>query len=208
MVLLDELSRIRTRPQAGLAGVSSIGAPPILTHGTESQKDAWLPGLFTGEFSFCLGATEPISGSDLANLRTAAQKTPNGQYHIVNGHKIIGAISATHMTTTVGTGGSGAQGISVPVISTSPEGFSAGKIKNSGNNAGNSAWVTLENVNVPVTNLVGKANAGFKVLMTTFNKERFLIAVAMNHQARICHHRLSRMLKTASHSANLFFAIE
>lgn len=71
------------------------------------------------------------------------------------------------MTTAVGTGGSGAQGISVLVISTSPEGFSAGKIKNSGNNAGNSAWVTLENVKVPVTNLVGKANAGFKVLMTS-----------------------------------------
>ncbi|KAG9671519.1 acyl-CoA dehydrogenase, partial [Aureobasidium melanogenum] len=188
MVLHDELLRIRTRPQAGLAGVSSIGAPPILTHGTESQKDAWLPGLFTGEFPFCLGATEPISGLDLANLRTAAQKTPDGQYHIVNGHKkwIIGAISATRMTTAVGTGGSGAQGISVLVISTSPEGFSAGKIKNSGNNAGNSAWVTLENVKVPVTNLVGKANAGFKVLMTNFNKERFLIAVAMNRQARTC----------------------
>ncbi|KAH0031053.1 acyl-CoA dehydrogenase, partial [Aureobasidium melanogenum] len=188
MVLHDELSRIRTGVQAGLAGASSIGAPPVLAHGTGAQKDAWLPGIFTGEISFCLGATEPTGGSDLANLRTTAQKTPDGRYYIVNGHKkwITGALSATHMTTAVRTGGTGAQGVSVLVIPTSSEGFSARKIKNSGNNAGNSSWVTLENVKVPVTNLIGKENAGFKVLMTNFNKERFLIAVAMNRQARTC----------------------
>lgn len=71
------------------------------------------------------------------------------------------------MTTAVRTGGSGAQGVSVLVIPTNSEGFSARKIKNSGNNAGNSAWVTLENVKVPVANLIGKENAGFKVLMTS-----------------------------------------
>ncbi|KAG9565702.1 hypothetical protein KCU71_g6417, partial [Aureobasidium melanogenum] len=111
MVLHDELSRISTGPQTGLAGASSIGAPPILAHGTETQKDAWLPGIFIGEFSFCFGATELIDGSGLANLLTTAQKTPDGQYYIVNGQKkwITGAISATHMTTAVRTGGSGVQ---------------------------------------------------------------------------------------------------
>lgn len=86
--MYDELSRIRGGPHSGLAGASSIGAPPILAHGTEAQKDAWLPGIFTGELSFCLGATEPTGGSDLANLRTTAKKTPDGRHYIVNGHKV------------------------------------------------------------------------------------------------------------------------
>lgn len=43
----------------GLSGGTSIGVPPIIVHGTEKQKRDWLPGIFTGEISFCLGATEP-----------------------------------------------------------------------------------------------------------------------------------------------------
>jgi alkylation response protein AidB-like acyl-CoA dehydrogenase len=77
----------------GLTGAATaIGAPPIIAFGTEAQKQAWLPGIFTGETSFCLGATEPSGGSDLANLRTTAKKTPDGKHYIVNGTK-VGAFS-------------------------------------------------------------------------------------------------------------------
>ena len=88
------------------------------------------------------------------------------------------------MTTAVRTGGPGAAGVSVLVIPTNLPGFSARKIENSGLNAGGrslqsnkwheelllsdhsaSAWVDLENVHVPVENLVGLENQGFKVLM-------------------------------------------
>lgn len=88
IVIQDELGRIRQGTLSGLAGASTIGAPPILAHGTEAQKDAWLPGIFTGELQFCLGATEPTGGSDLAQLRTTAKKTPDGKHYIVNGHKV------------------------------------------------------------------------------------------------------------------------
>jgi alkylation response protein AidB-like acyl-CoA dehydrogenase len=57
-------------------------------YGTEEQKNTWLPGVFSGETSFCLGATEPTGGSDLANLRTTAKMTPDGKFYIVNGHKV------------------------------------------------------------------------------------------------------------------------
>jgi len=173
---------------AGLSSASAIGAPPIIAFGTEAQKKAWLPGIFTGKTSFCLGATEPSGGSDLANLKTTAKKTEDGKQYIVNGHKkwITGVLSATHMTTAVRTGGPGAGGVSVLVIPTNSIGFAARKIKNSGANAGGSAWVTLENVRVPVENLIGVENKGFITLMSNFNKERFLIAVAMNRKARTC----------------------
>lgn len=78
------------------------------------------------------------------------------------------------MTTAVRTGGPGAGGVSVLVIPTNSEGFSARKIKNSGNNAGNTSWVTLENVRVPVENIIGKENGGFLPLMTSKSSDRRL----------------------------------
>jgi alkylation response protein AidB-like acyl-CoA dehydrogenase len=69
------------------------------------------------------------------------------------------------MTTAVRTGGPGAGGVSVLVIPTDSLGLSMRKVKNSGNNAGNSQWVTLEDVRVPVENLIGEENNGFATLM-------------------------------------------
>ncbi|KAH0380357.1 acyl-CoA dehydrogenase, partial [Aureobasidium melanogenum] len=188
IVLHDELARVHAGPLSGLSGSSTIGAPPILSHGTQKQKDQWLPGIFTGKTKFCLGATEASGGSDLANLKTSAKKTDDGKFYIVNGTKkwITGALKSTHMTTAVRTGGPGVGGVSVLVIPMDLPGVSAKKIYNSGNNAGGSAWVFLENVKVPVENLVGQENNGFPALMANFNKERLLIAVAMNRKARIC----------------------
>ncbi len=76
-------------------------------------------------------------------------------------------MTATHMTTAVRTGGPGAKGVSVIVISLDLPGVSRRKIKNSGFQAGESTWVTLENVVVPVENLLGKENNGFPTLMTS-----------------------------------------
>ncbi|KIW32626.1 uncharacterized protein PV07_04157 [Cladophialophora immunda] len=134
------------------------------------------------------GGVRDDGGSDLANLRTTATKSQDGKHYIVNGHKkwITGALTATHMTTAVRTGGPGAGGISVLVIPTSSMGFSARKIHNSGTNAGGSAWVDLENVLVPVDNLIGPENQGFPILMSNFNTERFIMAVKMNRLARQC----------------------
>ncbi|OHE97097.1 acyl-CoA dehydrogenase domain-containing protein [Colletotrichum orchidophilum] len=172
----------------GLNGGTSIGVPPVIHHGTEEQKRWWLPGLVTGETSFCLGCTEPTGGSDLANLKTTAIKSDDGQYYTVNGHKkwISGAIRASHMTTAVRTGGPGIKGISLLVIPLDLPGVSRRKISNSGWNAGDSTWVTLDNVKVPANHLIGQENAGFQYIMTNFNRERFILAVLMNGQARVC----------------------
>lgn len=77
----------------GLGGALAIGVPPIVEFASAEQKDKWLPGIASGKTSFCLGATEPTGGSDLANLRTTAKKTPDGQSYIVNGNKVGSSIS-------------------------------------------------------------------------------------------------------------------
>lgn len=71
------------------------------------------------------------------------------------------------MTTAVRTGGPGASGVSVLVIPLDLPGVSRRKIKNSGFNAGESTWVTLDKVEVPVENLIGEENKGFRYLMTS-----------------------------------------
>lgn len=93
---------------------------------------------------------------------------------------------ATHMTTAVRTGGPGMRGISVIVIPTNAKGFSHRRIPNSGQKGGGASFVEMDEVQVPIENLIGKENEGFKIIMTNFNKERFIMSVGCNRKARTC----------------------
>ncbi|KEZ40903.1 Uncharacterized protein SAPIO_CDS7903 [Scedosporium apiospermum] len=188
LVATDEMSRIEGGVAIALAGASVIGAPPVINYGTEEQKEKWLPGLFTRRTNFCLGVTEPGGGSDVAGIQTTAEKTPDGKFYIVNGAKkwITGAPWATHMTTAVRTGGPGMKGITVLVIPLDSPGIDIRKIHNSGQNAGGSSFVDLENVRVPIENRIGKENEGFGIIMRNFNKERYVLAIQCNRKSRTC----------------------
>lgn len=189
MILVDELARFEGGVGIALAGgANAIGVPPIMNHGTEEQRRRWIPGLSTRQTSFCLGITEPTGGSDVGNIRTRAVKSPDGRFYVVTGTKkwITGAQWATHMTTAVRTGKSGFGGISLLVIPLSSPGIEIEKINNSGQNAGGASWVRMTDVRVPADHLLGQENAGFKYIMTNFNKERFMMAVICNRKARTC----------------------
>ncbi|KAI2641105.1 acyl-CoA dehydrogenase [Xylaria nigripes] len=189
LILADESSRIEGGVLVALSGGANvIGLPPIVNHGTEAQKKRWLPGLFTGEISFCLGITEPSGGSDLGNLRTTAKKSADGTHYVVRGTKkwITGSMWATHMTTAVRTGRPGIGGISLLVIPLSLPGVSVQKISNSGQNAGGASYVLMDDVKVPADHLIGEENAGFMYAMKNFNSERFILAVGCNRKARTC----------------------
>ncbi|KAL5358712.1 acyl-CoA dehydrogenase/oxidase [Aspergillus floccosus] len=190
LVSVDEIARVEGGVGIALGGASTIGVPPIVHYGTEEQKARWLPGLFSWETSISLGVTEPSGGSDVANIRTTAVKSADGKFYTVNGVKkwITGTPWATHMTTAVRTGpeGSGLKGISVLVIPMDAKGVSKQKIYNSGQNAGGASFVDLEDVQVPVENLIGEENQGFVIIMKNFNKERYIMAVQCNRKSRTC----------------------
>lgn len=188
LVGADEMARVEGGVTIALAGASTIGIPPVVHHGTEEQKRRWLPGLFSRETCFSLGVTEPSGGSDVAQIRTTAKKTADGKFYIVNGVKkwITGTPWATHMTTAVRTGGPGMKGVSVLVIPMDAPGVSKQKIENSGQNAGGASFVDMEDVKVPVENLLGRENEGFPIIMRNFNKERFMLAVSCNRKSRTC----------------------
>ena len=62
-------------------------APLILRHGTDAQKQRYLPPICAGEMYFCIGMSEPASGSDLASVRTKADRQPDGSW-LLNGRKV------------------------------------------------------------------------------------------------------------------------
>lgn len=90
------------------------------------------------------------------------------------------------MTTAVRTGAPGAAGLSVLVIPLSSPGITHRLIANSGQKGGGASFVELDNVYVPIGNLLGQENHGFKIVMTNFNKERFIMAIGCNRKARTC----------------------
>jgi alkylation response protein AidB-like acyl-CoA dehydrogenase len=66
--------------------LNTVG-PAIMDNGTEEQKQRFLPGIAAGESHFCIGYTEPGAGTDLASLKTKAEK--HGDEYIVNGNKVF-----------------------------------------------------------------------------------------------------------------------
>jgi len=151
-----------------------------------SRKKA-VSGILDGSKTICLAITEPWGGSDVANLHTTAKKSADGKHYIVNGEKkwITNGVFADYFTTAVRTGGPGMKGVSLLVIERGP-GVETKQMSCMGVWASGTSYITFEDVKVPVENLVGKENRGFKYIMNNFNHERWSIVVQANRFARVC----------------------
>jgi alkylation response protein AidB-like acyl-CoA dehydrogenase len=143
----------------------SIGLPPVLKFGSEELKQRIAPGCLNGTKNICLAITEPYAGSDVANLKTEAKLSDDGQYYIVNGEKkwITNAVFADYFTVAVRTGGPGMGGVSLLLIERTMPGVKTRQMLCSGVWASGTTYITFEDVKVPKSNLIGKENAGFKV---------------------------------------------
>ncbi|KAJ9629406.1 hypothetical protein H2203_001779 [Taxawa tesnikishii (nom. ined.)] len=187
IVVSDELTRVGYSGVTwGLNGGNGIGCPPIANFGSEAQKAYFLPRVAKGEIRFCLGITEPDAGSDVAGLRTTAER--KGDVFVVNGAKkwITNGIWADYCTTAVRTGGPGRGGLSLLIIPLESKGVSRRRMENSGVHASGSTYITFEDVEVPVENLIGKENRGFAYIMANFNPERLGLASAALRLSRVC----------------------
>lgn len=164
----------------------TISVPPILAFGTEEQKKKFIPPLLAGEKIAALGVTEPSGGSDVANLKTRAER--KGDKYVINGSKtfITGGTRAHFITTAVRTGGPGAAGISLVIVPTDTPGFSVSrKLEKMGWRASDTAELFYEDVVVPVENRLGEENKGFKYIMVNFEKERLSMAIAAHTAAEM-----------------------
>jgi acyl-CoA dehydrogenase len=179
-VLTEELSRCGSGGlAAGVGAHISIATPPIWKFGTDEQKRRWLAPAIAGEKIAALGITEPDAGSDVAGLRTRAQKVDGG--YLVNGSKtfITNGVRADFVVTAVKTTEEGGHhGISFLVIEKGMEGFSVSrKLEKLGWHASDTGELAFNDVFVPDENLLGEENKGFYLIMANFQWERLVMAL-------------------------------
>jgi alkylation response protein AidB-like acyl-CoA dehydrogenase len=181
----EEMAEARV-PGAGGIAVGWAG-PTILTHGTEEQKRRFLPGILSGEETWCQGFSEPGAGSDLASLQTRAVR--DGDDYVINGQKIwtSGAHHSQYMILLARTDPDAPKhrGISYFVVDMKSPGISIQPLINMlGDHSFNQVF--FENVRVPRANLIGEENRGWYVGTTTLDFERSSIAtsVQMTHIVR------------------------
>ena len=162
-----------------------IGLPPILALGSEEMKRRIAPEVLSGDKIISLAITEPSGGSDVAALKTRAERV--GNKYVVNGQKmfITSGMRADYMTVAVRTGGPGMGGISLMLIETDRPGVSRTRLDKMGWRCSDTAAVYFQDVEVPPDNLIGPENAGFPGVMRNFNGERLGMAHGCCAMARV-----------------------
>ncbi len=160
---------------------SAIVAPYILHHGTDEQKQRWLPKMATAEFITAIAMTEPGTGSDLQAVRTTARR--DGDDYVINGAKtfITNGQNANLIVVVCRTGDAGAKGISLVFVETDhAPGFRRGRnLDKVGMHAQDTSELFFDDVRVPAENLLGmKEGQGFFQLMQELPQERLIIAVS------------------------------
>jgi len=189
LVLIDELSRCGSGGVLwGLFGGLSIGLPPIMNFGGKHLQDKVVKDCLQGKKFICLAITEPYAGSDVAGLRTTAVKDPSGKFYVVNGEKkwITNGVFCDYFTVAVRTGGEGAGGISLLLLERGMKGLETKQMKCMGVWPSGTTYITMEDVRVPVENLIGAENQGFKYIMYNFNHERWALTIQASRFARVC----------------------
>jgi acyl-CoA dehydrogenase len=177
-VLTEELARCGSGGLAAGNGAHiGIATPPVWKFGTEEQKQRFLVPAIAGEKIAGLAITEPDAGSDVAGIRTKAEKVDGGW--VVNGSKmfITNGVRADFLVTAVKTTGEGGHhGLSFLIVERG-EGVESSKIEKLGWHASDTALISLEDVFVPEENLLGEENKGFYLIMANFQWERLLMAL-------------------------------
>lgn len=172
IVLADEIARARA-PALNLFIVSLNHIPgTLIPFGTDAQKARYLPAIPRGAV-WCQGFSEPGAGSDLASLRCSAVR--DGDHYVVNGQKTWSSLSrfAQHCILLVRTDPGLAKhaGISFLVMDMDSPGLEVRPIRQI-NGQSEFAELFLTDVRIPVENLVGPENAGWRVTQATLASER------------------------------------
>ena len=154
---------------------AGIALPHIVAAGDPAQIDRCVRPTLQGELIGALAITEPDGGSDVAAIRTTAER--DGDHFVVNGAKtfITTGCRADFVTTAVRTGDPGGGGLSLLVVEKGTPGFTVGRtLEKMGWHCSDTAELSFADVRVPVANLVGAENTGFAQIAQHFVSERLL----------------------------------
>lgn len=169
------------------AAHTGIGTLPILYYGNDEQKAKYLPKLASGEMKSAYCLTEPTSGSDALSAKTTAKLSDDGKYYILNGQKmwITNGGFADILITFAQVDG---DKFTCFIIDTNSPGFTRGQEENKMGIKGSSTRALfLDNVKVPVENVLGEIGKGHYIAFNVLNVGRYkLCAMTTGGAKRFC----------------------
>ena len=179
--ILEEIHRSGGNAAACHAQMYTMGT--VLRHGSEAQKQSFLPGIASGDLRLqAFGVTEPGSGTDTSALKTTARK--QGDQYIINGQKLWTS-RAEHSdlmillarTSDVPEGGKKTDGLSVFIVDMREvlgQSLTIRPVSTMMNHS--TTQLFFDDMPVPCENLIGEEGKGFRYILTGMNAERMLIA--------------------------------
>jgi acyl-CoA dehydrogenase len=185
VIFLEELQKINS---GGFAAAMWAHEYLAMTHlnkeGDEFIKNKYLVPSVEGDMIGCLCITEPFGGSDVAGMRSTAIK--KGDKYILNGSKtfITNGVYSDYLVIAAKTDPSEKnKGISIFVVDRSSKGVSATKLDKLGWKASDTGEIAFDNVEIPVSNLLGEEGKGFPYIMQHFASERLIMGVNAHARA-------------------------
>lgn len=188
-VVLEEISRSGGHPGAAHAQMYVMGS--VLKHGTQAQKQKYLPAIAKGELRLqSFGVTEPTTGSDTTSLKTTAYR--DGDRYIINGQKVwISRVQHSDLmvllarTKPIEERSSRTDGLSCFIVDlrgAEERGLTIKSIDAMINH--HACELFFDDFEVPADNLLGEEHKGFRVIMDGMNAERILIGAECIGDAR------------------------
>ena len=188
----EELEYVDTSLRVILSVHVGLNCLSLLTWGTEAQKQQYLVPQAKGERVATYGLTEPSAGSDVRGLQSVAVK--KGDRYVLSGEKqwisladvadhfLVFAWSDLEKKTVRDT-----SGLSAFIVERGFKGFASGTMKEKwGILAGNTGYFTMDEMEVPEENLLGKPGEGFKIAMFALDQGRYTVAAGATGLIRAC----------------------
>jgi len=180
-ILLEEIGRSFEELAMWVFRTMTYGGHAVMAHGTEAQRQRFLPRIAKGELSFCFGLTEPASGSDAAALTTRAQASGNDSY-VINGQKVFtsGMDISDYCLLVARTARRERKqdGITMFLVDTGLPGIEIRKIDTLGHRAIGTTQVFYNDVEVPADMVIGEVDQGWKTVDDCLWYERLCLSAA------------------------------
>jgi len=166
---------------------TDMASPHLVRAGTHAQKARWLPGIVRGEIVSAIAVTEANAGSDVARIRTSAQR--DGTDWVLDGSKmfITNGVHADVYFVAARTAplAAGSRGVSMFIVEKGTPGLAVGQVLDkSGWRSSDTAELVFDGCRIPGENLLGGEDEGFRALMHNFQRERLALgAMALGNMA-------------------------
>ena len=174
VLAVEELSKVCATTGIILSAHTSLCCWPIMTFGTEEQKEKYLKPLASGQKLGAFALTEPSAGTDASMQKSTA--VLDGDHYILNGNKVFitnAGAADVFIVFAMTDKEQGTRGITAFILERDMPGFTMGKPENKmGLRASSTCELVFDNVRVPVENRLGAEGKGFKIAMATLDGGR------------------------------------